>query len=120
MKTVWLLFGSLSLFTPAMAHEPYTGTIDPVTTGSCCGGTDCAILSITKTMLTPAENGYRLVLSAAEAAKINPYRTTPIDTVIPWERVQPSWDGQFHLCVPSHRNTSMKADFYCFWAPPNT
>lgn len=103
----------------ASAHDWYTGARDPRTGTRCCGGNDCAVLELEPGVLTGEPNGYRLRLTVAQAQKINPYRVEPVDTVIPWERVQESPDGRFHLCL-SHVRGSARDDFYCFFAPPNT
>jgi hypothetical protein len=109
---------------PAMAHDGFTGKRDPVTGTSCCttaaneGYGDCAVLAVAPGMLTGQPDGYRLRLTAEQARRINPLRSLPVDTVIPWNRVQPSWDGNYRLCIPSY--PFPVSDFYCFWEPPNT
>lgn len=50
----------------ARSHEPYTGKTDPVTRSGCCGGSDCAVLDVVPGMLLPHEDGYRLVMTAAD------------------------------------------------------
>lgn len=111
---------------PAFAHDWYVGKRDPVTGGSCCttsasaASGDCAILQVDPGVLTGEVDGYRLRLTAEQAAKINPARRMPVDTLIPWDRVQQSHDGNYHLCVPGYPTPSMQADFFCFWAPPNS
>lgn len=114
------LLALLILATPAAAHDWYTGTIDPVTLGGCCGVADCAPLKISAGVLDAVEDGYRIRLTAEQAAAINPARRTPVDTVVTWDRIQPSPDGQFHMCLPTYPRPEMRADFFCFWAPPDT
>lgn len=117
-----------SLLIPAKtwAHDWYVGKRDPVTGGGCCttaatdGYGDCAQLVIEPGVLTGVAEGYRLRLTEEQARRINPLRQGPVDTVIPWDRVQASHDGNFHLCIPSREAPNMAADFYCFWAPPNS
>ena len=104
----------------ALAHDWYSGTRDPVTGGSCCGVADCAILRVEPGMLEGEADGYRIRLTAEQAGKINPLRKTPVDTLIKWERIQSSHDGNYHLCLPTYPTPNMAADFFCFWAPPNT
>lgn len=104
----------------ALAHQPYTGLKDPVTKSSCCGSADCAVFKIEPGMLTGEVDGYRLRLTEEQARRINPVRSGPVDTLIPWDRVQPSWDGNHHLCLPNYKVPHMAADFYCYWAPPNS
>jgi len=114
------------MVSPAMAHDWYVGKNDPVTGGSCCTTSasdthgDCAQLAVTPGVLSGHENGYRLRLTEEQARKINPLRNGPVDTVIPWDRIQASHDGNFHLCIPTYAVPHMAADFYCFWAPPNS
>ena len=106
----------------ADAHDWYVGKHDPVTGGSCCttsataGYGDCAKLVVEPGVLEPVPEGYRLRLTIDQARKINPLRQTPVDTLIPEERIQDSLDGNFHLCIPAHAN-GLRYDFYCFWRP---
>lgn len=110
----------------AHAHDWYVGKRDPVTGGSCCTTSatatygDCAQLAVDPGVLSGDVDGYRLRLTEEQARRINPLRQGPVDTVIPWDRVQASHDGNFHLCIPSREAPNMAADFYCFWAPPNS
>ena len=101
----------------AGAHEPYSGLYDPVTGGRCCGGSDCAVLKIEPGMIEAVEQGYRLTLTTEQARRINPARRVPVDTVIPWDRMKPSFDGNYHLCLPSYPIPGATSDFYCFFAP---
>lgn len=105
---------------PALAHDEYTGKTDPYTTSSCCGGHDCDALEVEPGMLTGEEDGYRLRLTEEQARKINPQRKGAVDTFIPRNRIQPSWTGEYHLCIPNYYMETMRADFYCFWEPPNS
>jgi hypothetical protein len=43
----------------------------------------------------------------------------PLDALIPWDRVQESDDGNYHLCLP-RMNGITQGDFFCFFAPPNS
>ena len=117
----------LALTTPAVAHDPYSGKTDTVYGNGCCGGADCSILEVEPGMLAGEVDGYRIRLSLEEARKINPFRAKPVDTLVTWERIQPSWDGNYHLCLRTHdaRDVFGEPDTgrgaaYCFWAPPNT
>ena len=103
----------------ANAHSWYSERRDPVTKKGCCGGTDCAQLVIEPGMLTADHLGYRISLTAEQARKINPSRRDGVDLLIPWDRIQPSEDGNFHLCLPRW-NGVVLGDFYCFFAPPST
>ena len=113
-----ILLALLVLSTPAFAHDWYTGKTDPVTKRLCCGGSDCSMLRVEPGMLSGDASGYRLRMTAEQASKINPYRKNPVDTIIPWERVQDSTDGNYHVCLPSYPMDP--ADFFCFFAPPNS
>lgn len=113
-------------FVAALAHDPYSGRTDPVYGNGCCGGADCAILEVKPGMLEGELDGYRIRLTLEEARKINPYRVQPVDTLIVWDRIQPSWDGNYHLCLRSRDALDMfggpdpRGAAYCFFAPPNT
>lgn len=104
----------------ALAHEWYSQRKDPVYKQSCCGGSDCARLMIEPGVLEGTAEGYRVRLSLEQSRRINPYSVFPIDALIPWERVQPSEDGNFHICIMSTRRDHPKDGVYCFFAPPNT
>lgn len=116
-------FVFLAPIVAALAHDPYTGLKDPVTKSSCCGGADCGILKVEPGTLTGEPDGYRLRLTEEQARRINPVRSGSVDTLIPWERVQDlpkEWGADYRLCLPNYRVPHMAADFYCFWAPPNS
>lgn len=105
---------------PAVSHEWYSKRVDPVTGGRCCGGSDCAQLVIEPGVLSSEADGYRIRLTLAQALRLNPHRLSPVDTLIPWARIQPSEDGNFHMCIPPNTNPAMRSDIYCFFAPPDT
>ena len=109
---------TLALASPADAHSWYTKKKDPVTNLGCCGGTDCNTLLIEPGVLSAEVNGYRVRLTLEQAQRINPARRDGVDILIPWERVQPSEDGNWHLCLPRWNDVTV-GDFYCFFAPPN-
>lgn len=119
MRALLLIALAIVLAAPAAAHSWYSQKRDPVTDKPCCGGEDCAPLVIVPGVLGAEAAGYRVRLTLEEAQRINPKRTEPLDILIPWARVQPSEDGNFHLCIPS-ANYRTTGDFYCFFAPPNT
>lgn len=123
MKALTAALIVLPLFSlTAKAHDWYVGKNDPVTGGSCCttsktdGYGDCAQLIVEHGVLEGDPQGYRLRLTLEQARKINPLRQTPVDTLIPWERMQVSEDGNFHLCIPPNQK-GLRYDFYCFWQP---
>jgi hypothetical protein len=124
---VCLMVALLLMARQAHAHEPYTGKIDPRFKNGCCGGSDCAVLKVKPGMLEGEGDDLRLRMSLEEAREINPYRTKPVDSVITHDRVQDSWDGNYHVCLRTHdaRLTSGEPDtergaVYCFWKPGNS
>lgn len=102
-----------------LAHDWYSKRHDPVTGHACCGGTDCAQLIVAPGVLEAVTEGYRIKLTAEQAAAINPYRYLGVNTVVPWNRVQDSEDGNYHICLPMD-DSRVKDNFFCFFAPPNT
>lgn len=104
--------------------DPYKDKRDPVTNLLCCGGEDCEVLKVDPGVLTPVAEGYRLKLTEEQARVINPNRVGDVDTIIPHSRIQPTppeWSGEYRVCIPSkHEPRVRPADFFCFWAPPNT
>lgn len=109
--------------TKAEAHDWYSKSYDPVTHGWCCntsngdGYGDCSQLILEPGVLTGEVGGYRLRLTAEQAQRINPLRREPVDTFIPEERIQPSQDGNWHVCLPASSSTT-RNDFFCFFQPP--
>lgn len=118
-----LAFATVLMVTPAGAHDGFEGRIDPVTKSSCCTSSanettgDCRPLKVVPGMLEGVPEGWRLRLTEAQARDINPKRRGSVDTIIPWQRIQDSWDGNFRVCIPPYHSPTMLADFYCFWAP---
>lgn len=105
----------------AQAHQWYSKKQDPVTRGACCGGTDCAELRIVPGVLTPEAEGYRIRLTVEQARAINPNRTESVDVLVKFDRVQPSEDGNWHMCISTSRRYWLgDDDFFCFFAPPST
>ncbi|MEN6302243.1 MAG: hypothetical protein ABFD96_05920 [Armatimonadia bacterium] len=103
--------------------DPYEGLKDPVTGLLCCGGEDCAVLDVQPGMLTPGDDGIRLRMTEEQARVINPKRVGAVDTVIPFDRVQPTppeWGAQYRVCIPPYKDPTRPRDFFCFWAPPNS
>lgn len=115
IRGVFLLL--LAFASPAAAHDWYSTETDPVTFSRCCGNHDCAPLKIEPGMIEAVEEGYRLRLSVEQAKAINPNRTQRVDTIVEWDRIQPSPDGNWHVCLPNYYLPAMRGDFYCFWEP---
>lgn len=122
MTGITTLTIALALASPAKSHDLYVGTTDPVTKGVCCttsehaGYGDCDKLDLEPGVLTGEVGGYRLRLTVEQAQRINPLRRTPVDTFIPDARVQPSMDGNYHVCIPA-TYTPGRGDFFCFFQP---
>ena len=68
-------------------------------------------------MIEAVEEEYRLRLTVEQAKAINPNRTQRVDTIVEWDRIQPSPDGNWHMCLPNYYLPAMRGDFYCFWEP---
>ena len=107
---------SLAAVIPANAHSWYSEKHDPVTKRGCCGISDCHEIFLTPENYSPEAEGFRIRLTAEQAKIINPGRLEPLDIFIPFDRVQPSEDGNFHLCIPRFNGVTL-GDFYCFFAP---
>jgi hypothetical protein len=54
-----------------------------------------------------------------QARRINPLRQVPVDTFIPDARVQPSMDGNYHVCIPA-TSVPDRGDFFCFFQPSSS
>lgn len=113
---------ALVLASLASAHEDYEKRYDPVTGGWCCttknadGYGDCAVLNVEPGVITGEVGGIRLRLTTEQAQRINPLRRSPVDTFIPDKRIQPSWDGNWHACLPASPMPD-RADVFCFFMP---
>jgi hypothetical protein len=103
----------------AFAHSWYSGKTDPVYGQSCCGGTDCAQWKILPGELSAEEDGIRVRLSHERTKLINPYSQAPIDALVKWDRVQPSEDGNWHLCLMTSFRAGERGGIYCLFMPPN-
>jgi hypothetical protein len=104
----------------ADAHGWYSDRKDPVFGNPCCGGTDCGLLTVNSNVLTAEPGGYRIRLSLAETRRINPYSAAPIDALVPWDRIQRSEDGNFHICLMTYDRAHERGGVYCLFAPPNS
>ena len=103
----------------AQAHSWYSEKVDPVYKQSCCGGSDCAAWKIEPGELTAEATGYRVRLSLEKSKTINPYSMEPIDALVIWDRVHPSEDGNWHLCIMTKMRANERGGIYCLFAPPN-
>jgi hypothetical protein len=103
----------------ALAHSWYAEKHDPVYKNPCCGGTDCGMLVITREVLSAEEDGYRIRLTLDQTRQINPYSVAPVDAVVTWDRVQPSEDGNYHICLMTYHRDGQRGGIYCLFVPPN-
>ncbi len=111
----------LAPISTAQAHSWYSEKRDPLYPAqSCCGGMDCAQLVIEPGVLEAEADGYRVRLTLEQTRRINRYSTAPIDALVVWERVQPSEDGNYHICIMSNHRANARQGVYCLFAPPNT
>lgn len=114
MKWSFLLLFFVTFATPAFSHAWYVTKQDPVYKKSCCGGEDCKELN--SVHIVVVAEGLHVRLTAEEARKINPNTILPIDTVLPWDRVQPSEDGNIHICLEPVNRAGPLFGVYCiFW-----
>lgn len=111
--------GFVLMAADAWPHSWYSDKIDPVYKQSCCGGSDCAVWKIEPGELTAEATGYRVRLSLEKSKTINPYSMNPVDAVVTWDRVQPSEDGNWHLCIMTKMRENARGGIYCLFAPPN-
>jgi hypothetical protein len=111
---LWLIW-----VVPGFAHSWYSEKVDPVYKAPCCGGNDCAMLKIDPGVLSAEEGGYRIRLTPEQANKINRYTLMPLDALVTWDRVQPSEDGNWHICIMSYSRAGERGGIYCLFAPPN-
>lgn len=102
-----------------LAHSWYSQKKDPVYQDSCCGGMDCAMWAIQPGEIEAVEEGYRVRISLERSKTFNPYSQHPIDAIVTWDRVQPSEDGNWHLCIMQFSRTQPRGGIYCLFAPPN-
>jgi hypothetical protein len=100
--------GFLLLPVEVRAHGWYTGTHDPETGVSCCGGTDCK--EISDSDIRETAEGYLYI---------------PTGELIPYARAQESKDWRFHRCeflsdVASYGRTFKKGTTRCFFRRPGS
>jgi hypothetical protein len=115
---ILLVMAYLGASLPAHAHDWYSGTKDPVSGYGCCGGSDCAIID--PRWVHAVEGGVRIVMTAEQAASINPSTTRPIDAFVPEARIQRSPDYDSHACVYQSDRGAPRYGVICFWAAGTT
>lgn len=81
---------------------------------ACCSGKDCA--PIARATITATNEGYRITLGTADHPMV---AGDPVDEIVPYDRVLPSEDGEFHACVrpPVPLAMSTYARIICLYAP---
>jgi hypothetical protein len=108
---------------PANAHGWYSEKTDPVTHRGCCGGTECGMWAVQPGAITAEETGYRVRLTTEQARLVRKDTTAPIDALVIYARVQPSEDGNWHLCITKERRDlgfdSAPEGVYCLFEPPH-
>ena len=105
----------IAMFHSAQAHSWYSTTKDPMTGYRCCGGSDCG--AIPESWVRYERDGFRLRLTIGQALAVNPKAKRPIDAFIPSERVQPSPDTSFHVCLYAADRRGPSEGVICFFAP---
>jgi hypothetical protein len=115
------ILGLYFLVVPASAHSWYSKKHDPVYMGSCCGGSDChEFAAIPDESITAEATGFRIRLTGEQAHAINPNTNIPIDALVTYDRVQPSEDGNWHICIMTFSRANERGGIYCLFAPPDT
>ena len=92
----------LALSGTAEAHDWYTGTRNPVTGTSCCGGQDCR--GFPEELVRVVEGGYL----------VSPPGREP--EFVPYDEALPSRDGLYHRC--EYLSGPHKGERRCFFSPP--
>lgn len=119
-----IVFGIVSGALNGHAHDWYTGTRDPVTQSGCCGGHDCAAVPLDADWIRPVAEGLRVVMTLEQSKQVNPYSQSPVDTVVPWSRVQsPPADASgppaiYHVCIAAYQRIQ-NGGVYCLFAVPS-
>lgn len=105
----------------AGAHSWYSGKRNPVSGYGCCGKQDCNSFKaeLGKTIF-PESDGIRVRLTLEEARAINPQAMFPIDALVTWDRLQPSEDFDWHICLYATNRTAPSHGVICLFEPPNS
>ena len=109
----------LASATASFAHSWYSDKTDPAYKTPCCGEKDCSMWAIRPGELTAEAAGLRVRLTLERAREINPVTIHPVDALVIWDRVQPSEDGNWHLCIMDTYRLDDRGGIYCLFAPPN-
>lgn len=103
---------------PAMAHEWYTGTNDPVSGYGCCGKSDCH--AIPAAWLIQEGDGYRVRLTLEQARYINVDAMYPVDAFVPRSRWQLSQEANYALCIYAIDRKPPNFGVICAFEPPGS
>lgn len=105
---VYLLVAILwiALTTPVYGHSWYSG--------ACCSDKDCA--PIPRATVTATNEGYRVTLGTADHPMV---AGEPVDEIVPYDKVLPSQDGDFHACIrpPVPPAMSQISRIICLYVP---
>lgn len=133
-----LCLAAFSLVSTAAAHEPYTGSTDPLyrrdgtqwidmpadplAYQGCCTGSDCNAVPgeiVSKGFERTADGGWHVEMSLQDTQRINTQSKHALNAYIDPHRVMPSFDGQFHICIWETIRNAPSQGVICFWAPPD-
>lgn len=119
LMAVALMLAAMAMLAavPAHSHEWYARRSDPVYNNGCCGGNDCRELNGAR--IEAEADGYRIRLTLLQARTINSYAASPINALVTWARIQPSEDGNYHLCIFSVDREPPRNGVICLFAPPS-
>jgi hypothetical protein len=122
-RRLWGLFAAFVLLEgfwggPSRAHDFYTGLVDPVTGGRCCGGYDCA--PVPQGVLHSVPGGIQVIMTAEQAKLVNRSTSLPVNVFVPAERIRPSPDGQWHLCIHASDRQLPRGGVLCIMGQPFT
>lgn len=106
---------SVILSSSALAHGPSVGKTDPAFNNNCCGGHDCAI--VPTDWVREVQSGFHLVMTLDQAKTVNPSAVLPVSALVPYIRVQPSWDGDYRACIFPKDRSNPRGGVICFWVP---
>ena len=122
---IWFLCALIVLFAvglfwrPAKAHDAPSGIWQyPI---QCCSGFDCD--HIHEDQVRAVEGGYRVHVPVGSHMSV---RVEDIDEVIPYNKVKPSPDGEYHICIQRQSQSSVPGSdivggkILCFFAPPQS
>lgn len=102
----------------AFAHAQYSGKTDPAYNNNCCGSSDCATAPFGT--VSETDGGFRVVMTLTQALAVNPLAADGVNAIVPFGRVQPSWDSDYHVCIFPKDRSAPRGGVICFFAPLTT